>query len=72
VTPEEQVLLRVIEQLDQLEIPYMVAGSLASSHHGRPRATHDADVVIAPSRPPSCTWMANARVRRSGSDAHST
>jgi hypothetical protein len=48
VTPEEQVLLQVVEQLDQLAIPYMVAGSLASSHHGRPRATHDADVVIDP------------------------
>jgi hypothetical protein len=26
----------------------MVTGSLASSHHGRPRTTHDADVVIEP------------------------
>jgi hypothetical protein len=49
VTPEEQVLLRVVEQLEQLTIPYMVACSLASSHHGRPRATHDADIVIDPS-----------------------
>jgi hypothetical protein len=26
----------------------MVTGSLASSHHGRPRTTHDADLVIEP------------------------
>lgn len=26
----------------------MVTGSLAASYHGRPRATHDADVVIDP------------------------
>ncbi len=26
----------------------MVAGSVASSHHGLPRATNDADVVIDP------------------------
>lgn len=30
-------------------IPYMVAGSVASSFHGRPRSTHDADIVIDPS-----------------------
>ena len=28
----------------------MVTGSLASSFHGRPRLTHDADVVIDPTR----------------------
>ena len=45
---EEQVLLLVIREMEGLGIPYMVAGSLASSHHGRPRATHDADVVFDP------------------------
>ena len=34
--------------LDLLAIPYMVTGSVASSYHGRPRATHDADIVIDP------------------------
>ena len=29
----------------------MVTGSIASSYHGRPRATHDADVVIDPTPP---------------------
>ncbi|MHC4284549.1 MAG: DUF6036 family nucleotidyltransferase [Planctomycetota bacterium] len=29
-------------------IPYMLAGSVSSSLHGQPRATNDADIVIAP------------------------
>ena len=35
--------------LERLSVPYMVTGSIAASYHGRPRATHDADVVIDPS-----------------------
>jgi hypothetical protein len=46
VTPEERTLDAVISLLERLDIPYMITGSLASSHHGRPRATHDADLVI--------------------------
>ena len=48
MTPEEEVLGRVVRRLEVLGIPYMVTGSMASSHHGRPRATHDVDVVIDP------------------------
>ncbi|MBI4161016.1 MAG: hypothetical protein HY509_01050 [Acidobacteria bacterium] len=48
MSPEEEALLTVVRQLDSLGVPYMVTGSLASSHHGRPRATHDADLVIEP------------------------
>ena len=46
MTAEEAVLGRVIGILDALAIPYMVTGSIATSFHGRPRATHDADVVV--------------------------
>jgi hypothetical protein len=49
VTAEEDVLGRIIEMLRAADIPYMVTGSIAASYHGRPRATHDADVVIDPS-----------------------
>jgi hypothetical protein len=49
VTPEEDALGQVVRILEGLGIPYMVTGSLASSHHGRPRTTHDVDVVIDPS-----------------------
>jgi Mg-chelatase subunit ChlI len=48
MTPEEQALLAVVRLLETLGVPYMVVGSVASSHHGRPRATHDADIVIEP------------------------
>lgn len=49
MTPEESALARLVAILDDLAIPYMVAGSLASSHHGRPRTTNDIDVVVDPS-----------------------
>jgi hypothetical protein len=34
--------------LDRHGIPYMLTGSVAASYHGRPRATHDADIVLDP------------------------
>ena len=48
MTAEEDALLRVVRALEIEAIPYMVTGSLASSYHGRPRSTHDADIVIDP------------------------
>lgn len=48
MTPEEEALAAVVRALDLLAIPYMVTGAVASSYHGRPRATHDADIVIDP------------------------
>ena len=45
---EAAFLARVAALLERLRIPYMVTGSVASSHHGRPRATHDADFIIDP------------------------
>jgi hypothetical protein len=44
-TPAE-ALERLIEALDRLEIPYAVAGSVASSAHGIPRTTLDVDLVV--------------------------
>ncbi len=35
----------IAHALEQLQIPYLVGGSLASSLHGIPRATHDVDIV---------------------------
>ena len=48
MSPEEEALRRLVESLDRHGIPYMLTGSIASSYHGRPRATHDAVVVIDP------------------------
>jgi hypothetical protein len=39
------VTLLVAHVLEQLDIPYLVGGSLASSLHGIPRATQDVDLV---------------------------
>lgn len=33
--------------LEQLQIPYMVTGSVASIVYGEPRLTHDIDIVVA-------------------------
>lgn len=48
MTPEEQALAGIIALLRRLNIGFMVTGSVATSYHGRPRSTHDADVVIDP------------------------
>ena len=47
VSPEEalKVVLEVTRPLDELGVPYVVGGSLASSLHGVPRTTQDADLV---------------------------
>ncbi|HUT44742.1 MAG TPA: hypothetical protein VMX36_00590 [Sedimentisphaerales bacterium] len=39
---------KLIKVLDGCSIPYMISGSFGSSYHGRPRATKDFDIVIAP------------------------
>ncbi len=48
MTSQEDFLGRLIKKLDEQNIPYMLAGSVSSSLHGQPRATNDADIVIAP------------------------
>jgi hypothetical protein len=48
VTPEQEAVVGLVRLLERLGIPHMVTGSVASSYHGRPRLTHDADVVVDP------------------------
>lgn len=48
MTPEEAALAEVVRLLEALGVPYMVTGSVASSHHGRPRMTQDVDLVADP------------------------
>lgn len=48
MTPDEEVTALMVRLLDEARVPYMVAGSIASSHHGRPRMTQDVDIVIDP------------------------
>ena len=40
-----EVLLSVAQVLDELNIPYLIGGSIASSLQGFPRLTNDADIV---------------------------
>ena len=40
------VTLIVIDVLEQLDIPYVIGGSLASTQHGTARATFDSDLVV--------------------------
>jgi hypothetical protein len=49
VTPEDEALRSLVTRLTDSQVPYMITGSVASSHHGRPRSTHDIDVVVDPS-----------------------
>jgi len=42
-----EALFRVVDVLDALGIPYAVGGSIASSVHGEPRMTADADLIAA-------------------------
>lgn len=44
-----EFLAAIVARLDDAGIPHMVAGSVASSHHGEPRSTQDIDLVIDPS-----------------------
>jgi hypothetical protein len=42
------LLERIVPALQQAGVPFMVAGSFASTAHGLPRATQDLDIVIDP------------------------
>lgn len=43
---QQELLTKVVHTLEQLDIEYMVTGSIASSLHGEPRSTHDIDIVV--------------------------
>lgn len=43
---ERDALFQALDALEELHIPYMIVGSFASTYWGRPRMTHDADLVV--------------------------
>ena len=45
--PQQELLTRVVQVLDESGIDYMVTGSVVSGIQGEPRATHDVDLVVA-------------------------
>jgi hypothetical protein len=53
------LLRRLVEKLDAAGVPYMVAGSFASTYHGVPRSTQDIDVVIDPTPSSLDTFLAS-------------
>lgn len=60
-----EATLQVAAVLEGLGIPYLVGGSLASSLHGIPRATADADLL-------ACLTPEQASTVASGLEAAST
>ena len=42
-----ELLQRVVEVLERLQIPYLVTGAIASIAYGEPRLTNDIDIVAA-------------------------
>ncbi|MFH0886598.1 MAG: hypothetical protein V1843_00355 [bacterium] len=43
---EEEVLKEVISVLNSMNIPYALTGGIAVSFYGKPRSTHDFDIII--------------------------
>ncbi|HEV8672743.1 MAG TPA: hypothetical protein VGX21_01745 [Methylomirabilota bacterium] len=46
MSEELEVLKSVARRLDDLGIPYMVTGSMATSYYAVPRMTRDIDIVV--------------------------
>ena len=44
---ELEVLRIVSERLEEARIPFMLTGSFAMAHYGKPRMTRDLDIVVA-------------------------
>lgn len=47
---QKKFLEKLIFILESTGVPYAVCGSLSSGLHGQPRATNDADIIIAPTQ----------------------
>ena len=43
---QEDLLIKVLDRINQLSIPYMMTGGIASIYYGRPRLTHDFDIIV--------------------------
>ena len=43
---QQELLRRVVKELERLDVEYMLTGSLVSSLQGEPRATHDIDLLV--------------------------
>ena len=43
---QEDLLVRVVDRINELNIPYMITGGIAVIFLGKPRLTHDFDIVV--------------------------
>ncbi|RJP30659.1 MAG: hypothetical protein C4536_09535 [Actinobacteria bacterium] len=41
-----EILLQTAERLNSMRIPYMVTGAFAVTYYGKPRSTHDIDLIV--------------------------
>ena len=42
---QEDLLVRVVDRINKLNIPYMITGGIAVIFFGKPRLTHDFDYL---------------------------
>jgi len=42
---QEDLLVRVVDRINKLNIPYMITGGIAVIFFGKPRLTHDLDYL---------------------------
>jgi hypothetical protein len=47
---QKQFLQKLVRLIEACGIPYAVCGSIGSSLYGQPRATHDIDIIFAPTQ----------------------
>ena len=59
MTGQYAFLTKLVAQLEQAGIEYMLAGSVGSSLHGHPRATQDVDIVITPTQEQLYVFLAS-------------
>jgi len=43
---QDELLRRIVTTCDELELPYLITGSIATIFYGEPRFTNDIDVVV--------------------------
>jgi hypothetical protein len=57
-----ELLGRLVDALNDANVPFMIAGSFASTAHGLPRATQDLGIVIDPPAPGARSSPASRRM----------
>jgi hypothetical protein len=62
MSPLLEGLTLLIQALEELEIPYLIGGSMASSIYGQPRLTNDVDLVVV--LPPERAGELSRRLRK--------